>query len=463
MSQIKKYVLFSPVGTHDPIGVVDKDGKPSEGSMLHIIRHYKPEIVYIYITKGLNHGDDRYKRAIEKFYPKCKVENIFSELEKDKVNSYDAFMEDFRKYITEIYDKYNKKGYEILLNVASGTPQMKSNLILEVITNNIKLIPVQVSTPIKDSNFNSKNNKKILVCPTCGASIENKEEDIYTYTEKDLDRIDIEKENKENRCKEPEILSFKRAKIQSQIESLIKNYEYSAAYNLFKQVNDISELFDNNLLKYLQHAYLRVNLKYDEANKIINLQNKGLTDAENELLEYYYVMKLKYKKEELSDFILRISPFATDLLFYYLKNNIPELEQIFTDSNGSKKISSKIQKNNKLYKHISSLYKYPKFINLAILKEIKDYYIKTTNIIDSYTSNLFNQIRKVEEKIRNKVAHRIINITEEFINEKVGLSSEDILKKNEELLKIVIPKININDFIYDEINNKIIELLQKYK
>lgn len=463
MSQIKKYVLFSPVGTHDPIGVVDKDGKPSEGSMLHIIRHYKPEIVYIYITKGLNHGDDRYKRAIEKFYPKCKVENIFSELDKDKVNSYDSFMADFRKYIAEIYDKYNKKGYEILLNVASGTPQMKSNLILEVITNNIKLIPVQVSTPIKDSNFNSKNNKKILVCPTCGASIENKEEDIYTYTEKDLDRIDIEKENKENRCKEPEILSFKRAKIQSQIESLIKNYEYSAAYNLFKQVNDISELFDNNLLKYLQHAYLRVNLKYNEANKIINLQNKDLTDAENELLEYYYVMKLKYKKEELSDFILRISPFATDLLFYYLKNNIPELEQIFTDSNGSKKISSKIQKNNKLYKHISSLYKYPKFINLAILKEIKDYYIKTTNIIDSYTSNSFNQIRKVEEKIRNKVAHRIINITEEFINEKVGLSSEDILKKNEELLKIVIPKININNFIYDEINNKIIELLQKYK
>lgn len=213
----------------------------------------------------------------------------------------------------------------------------------------------------------------------------------------------------------------------------------------------------------MHHAYLRVNLKYNEANKIINLQNKGLTDAENELLEYYYVMKLKYKKEELSDFILRISPFATDLLFYYLKNNISELEQVFIDSNGSKKISNKIQKNNKLYKHISPLYKHPKFINLAILKEIKDYYIKTTNIIDSYTSNLFDEIREVEEKIRNKVAHRMINITEEFINEKVGLSSEDILKKNEELLKIIIPKININNFIYDEINNKIIELLQKYK
>ena len=195
MSQRKKYVLFSPVGTHDPIGVIDKDGKPSEGSMLHIIRHYQPEIVHLYITKGLNYGDDRYKKAIEKFYPQCKVENIFSELEKDEVNSYDAFMNDFKKYIEKIYNEYNNKGYEILLNIASGTPQMKSNLILEVITNNIKLIPVQVYTPIKDSNFNSNN----------------KEKEIYIYTEKDLDKIDIEKENTKNRCKVPEILSFKRA------------------------------------------------------------------------------------------------------------------------------------------------------------------------------------------------------------------------------------------------------------
>lgn len=52
MLKIKKYVLFSPVGTHDPVGVVDKDGKPSEGSMLHIIRHYKPEVVYLYIIKN---------------------------------------------------------------------------------------------------------------------------------------------------------------------------------------------------------------------------------------------------------------------------------------------------------------------------------------------------------------------------------------------------------------------------
>lgn len=453
MSQRKKYVLFSPVGTHDPIGVIDKDGKPSEGSMLHIIRHYQPEIVHLYITKGLDYGDSRYKKAIEKFYPQCKVENIFSELEKDEVNSYDAFMNDFKKCIEKIYNEYNNKGYEILLNIASGTPQMKSNLILEVITNNIKLIPVQVSTPIKDSNFNSKN----------------KTEETYVYSEKDLDKIDVEKETANNRCRVPEILSFKRAKIQAQIESLIKNYEYSASYNLFKEVNNISELFDKNLLKYLEHAYLRVNLKYNEANKIINLANKDLANIENELLEYYYVMKLKYKKGELSDFILRISPFATDLLFYYLRQNVPQLKKnkILKYSENGKQIC--IEKSpdakfiniyNKIYNRNKEPKKEDNFISLARLITIKDYY---KNNIDTNVGKLFNNIRNIEKNIRNDVAHRMINITKEFIKQKVGLSSEEILKKNEELLKIVIPKIDINYFVYDEINNKIMELLQKHK
>ena len=201
MLKIKKYVLFSPVGTHDPVGVIDKDGKPSEGSMLHIIRHYKPEVVYLYITKELNYNDNRYEKAIKKFHPNCKVEKILSKVPENKVHSYDAFINDFKKTIDEINNNY--KDYEILLNIASGTPQMKSDLILEYITRNIKLIPVQVSTPIGASNFNSESkNEKII----------NKKIDI----EKELDKIDIEKENKNNRCQEPGILSFKRAKIQSQ-------------------------------------------------------------------------------------------------------------------------------------------------------------------------------------------------------------------------------------------------------
>lgn len=102
------------------------------------------------------------------------------------------------------------------------------------------------------------------------------------------------------------------------------------------------------------------------------------------------------------------------------------------------------------------------FISLNYLIAIKNYYKdeKEKNISEDI-NNLFNKIREIEEEVRNKVAHRMINITEEFIKDKVGLSSKEILQKNEELLKKVLKK-NI-DFVYDEINKKIIDLLQKPK
>lgn len=443
--QRKKYVLFSPVGTHDPIGAITEDGKPSEGSMLHIIRHYKPEIVYLYITKELNYEDDRYYKAIKNFYPNCKIIQKFSELDKDDANNYDAFMLDFKKYIKEIHDNY--KGYEILLNIASGTPQMKSNLILEVVTNNIKLIPVQVTTPTKEKNF--KDN----------------------FEFNSLKNIDKDKEESKNRCQEPKILSFKRAKIQSQIESLIKNYEYSAAYNLSKDIDDISYLFSDKLLKYLHHAYLRVNLQYEEANIVITFSsdknNINLKNNENELLEYYYVMKIKQKKRELSDFILRITPFVTDLLFYYLRKQVSALNKVLQNSKDGKQICIYSSPDIKFIEYMKDVNKARKkntenddFINLNRLIKIMDYYY---NSIDNNVRKLFGDIREIEIEIRNIVAHRMINITEKFINEKVSLSSEKILKKCEELLIKVIPKIDTNYFLYDEINQKITDLLQEHK
>ena len=41
---MSKKVLFSPVGGTDPIKYL------RDGSMLHICRHYRPDIVYLYIS-----------------------------------------------------------------------------------------------------------------------------------------------------------------------------------------------------------------------------------------------------------------------------------------------------------------------------------------------------------------------------------------------------------------------------
>ena len=57
----KKY-LFSPVGNTDPIKYFH------DGSLLHICRHYLPDVVYLYLSKEMleNHKkDNRYVKTLE--------------------------------------------------------------------------------------------------------------------------------------------------------------------------------------------------------------------------------------------------------------------------------------------------------------------------------------------------------------------------------------------------------------
>ena len=54
-------ILFSPIGGTDPIKYY------RDGSMLHICRHYQPDIVYLYLSHELlayHKKDNRYVDAV---------------------------------------------------------------------------------------------------------------------------------------------------------------------------------------------------------------------------------------------------------------------------------------------------------------------------------------------------------------------------------------------------------------
>lgn len=59
-----KKVLFSPVGSTDPIS------NQRDGALLHIARVYKPDIIYLYLSKEmceLSDKDNRYIYCLEDF------------------------------------------------------------------------------------------------------------------------------------------------------------------------------------------------------------------------------------------------------------------------------------------------------------------------------------------------------------------------------------------------------------
>ena len=57
---MNRKILFSPVGGTDPMS----EKNDHDGAMLHIARHYKPDIVYMYMSKEILESqkrDDRYR------------------------------------------------------------------------------------------------------------------------------------------------------------------------------------------------------------------------------------------------------------------------------------------------------------------------------------------------------------------------------------------------------------------
>lgn len=126
---MNKKILFSPVGGTDPIRYF------RDGSMLHICRHYRPDIVYLYLSQEMmeyHKKDNRYADSIKRLgeYINHSFEIHLIERESlTDVQQYDYFYEDFRQEIQKIEQEMDSCDI-LLLNMASGTPAMKSALLV---------------------------------------------------------------------------------------------------------------------------------------------------------------------------------------------------------------------------------------------------------------------------------------------------------------------------------------------
>ncbi|WP_297277686.1 hypothetical protein [uncultured Brachyspira sp.] len=448
----KKYVLFTPVGGNDPVGdeyykddMIEEikkklsEGKISqdksdelikyieskrskepifmEGAILHIVRHYKPECVVLLFTNSKEEVDEKYdilKDNIQKLSKDCEIIKI-EDFDKDYIHDWKHTIDDFNGKLESIPQKY--KEHKILINITSSTPQINFKLCLEAL-NNDKLIPVQVLVSLDDLHTGEKNVKR-EVCK------------IY----EEYEEIVI-------RCVEPDIHSIRKPKIKSQLHSLIstgdvdKNgkYNYHTAYNLLKNDKHIKKALMNEIEK----ARDRVNLNYENDIKEYKLKEM------NRFREYYFVMKIKQIKKDLSDFILRITPFITELFYYFLSNlNIEDLKDVFIKTKSGSYLNvfeikndilrneifdTKLRnyiKSKKLenkYKEIKSLSLEIKNVNNIIddlYKKIEVLFLKLKSDNNGF-EDLFKTIKTVYANIKNPVfnKYKIIGIISDLLQYK---------------------------------------------
>lgn len=139
-----KKILYSAVGMTDPISNF------RDGSLLHICRVYKPDKVYILMSREVvrhHNEDNRYIYCLEKLSEKLNHPFEIVKIQKDdlvEVQNYDVVYPIIKENIQSILDNMDESD-SLIVNIGSGTPAMKYSLQMLSALADYNFTPINVS------------------------------------------------------------------------------------------------------------------------------------------------------------------------------------------------------------------------------------------------------------------------------------------------------------------------------
>ena len=445
-------ILFSPIGMTDPIS----KRTLHDGSLLNICRFYKPDKIYLYMSKEVmeyHEKDDRYIKCLKRVYDYLDKDFEYEIIERrdlEDVQVFDFFYKEYRDILYNIQEE--NPDAEILLNVSSGTPAMKSALFVLCALFSFPMTPLQVSTPLRTSNTKSK------------------EVDIKNTVKEFLEVIDIIMTSPEEYGDRTEIAFKENLNFELSMD-IIKNhlrkYNYSAAFEVAQMTR---EFLSEKSYYLIAAAFYRINLNRDGVEKNLKVVSDNFDyyeTAQLKLVEYVLYLSVNVKRNMLLEFIRGISP-VLDSLFkkaFELETRI-DLDNYLTNKKGKvtwnrKKLLSD-DTGKKILDVLNSSYNGFKFINTASsdnflkLMESEEFGISERNI-----TKRAEELRDIEREGRNKAAHQIVSIDDDFLKRETGYTSYEILNKITafvEDIKLGVKKEHWDS--YEIMNEKIIESLK---
>ena len=290
-------ILFSPVGMTDPVSEeTDRQTKKltavHEGALLQICRHERPDKVCLYFSKEaceLEQQDHRYLGGLELLRQELGWQFELSVIERPdltEVHLFDSFLQDFREILTKLREE--NPGAELLVNVSSGTPAMKSTLQILASASELNLKPLQVGT------WRAMTNHP-------------RDCDIQTEWQINADR-DPAAPNRVRVSANTNLLYEFNRKI---LMKLIDEYDYHAAKTVSLQMQD---LLPKSFPALLEAAALRSDAKFREAQKQFRICfHEELMPDVNTVAEYFLLLDIYVKKERYTDFLRAMSPFVIEL------------------------------------------------------------------------------------------------------------------------------------------------------
>lgn len=443
-----KTILFSPIGGTDPIS----QDNYKEGALLHICRFYKPDEIYLYMSKEIIENekmDQRYSYCLKKLDEAQDRKTIYHWIERADLSDVHIFnyaFEEFKPIINEIVAQMNEDDV-LLLNVSSGTPAMKSALLVIVTMIELNCKVIQVGTPNKA--MNEHNHKGYLV------------KELWEMNEDNVPDC-------ENRCEEVKCPALSLIKNEEIIKKHIQAYNYAAALSLAKSLPQMKTKNYLPLIEVAQYRYLldfsgvdKMHLK--EAEKFFPVKSGD----NKKYFEYALNLEVKYKRGEYADFLRAISPLIADLFELILKCqfgiNINEFCRYDEKLKFRNWDSARLQNTtilDVLNTFFNGQFKFGPVYSSQLIVLIEHYASKAENKSTDLIS-LVNALRDVEQNLRNKVAHQIISVTDESIKKETGFTGKqiiDMIKKTFKFAGINISKEYWTS--YDDMNNKILKAME---
>lgn len=442
---MNKKILLSPVGGSDPM----PESNDHDGAMIHICRVYKVDKVYMYMSKEIleKHAlDNRYVYCLNKLseligknigYEIIKRENLID------VWNFDYFYDEFNDVLKTLENKLDSTD-ELLINVTSGTAAMMSSLVVLSAMCSIRCRCIQVTTPDKKMNTHIHSDDYIL------------EERWGCNHDNDNGFV--------NRCielKSRPLINIANEKI---IKEHIKSYDYQAAKTVTDSMPEYETKEYTHLINLAYERYLTNTYGIDKLIKENNIDKSRIfpqrSDEWRTIFEYTLTLDIRIKRHEYGDFVRATSPVIFELfngiLKKYEKFNLDDYTYI-----DKKKIRrwDKERLKPEYAKYLENAnrgqFDYKGYVKSVHLKDII-INCQSVSKIRGLTK-LVQELREIEDNIRNLAAHTMICVTDEIVTKRTGYNCEQIMDKIKKAFEYTTANIKADDWnSYDIMNNEII-------
>ena len=383
-------VLISAVGNTDPIRNFH------DGALVHIARKYHPDKIIIVFSEELICKKDDIEKVIRSIDSQYVPEIVYHEpiILNNEVHIFDTMFDQFDAIIREYYTKDD----EFILNLSSGTPQIKSALFVLNRLSEINVKAVQVPSPEKKSNAGVRHDDSEDVDVLIDTNLDNKQDYVDRTIEDTSDK-------------------FKQGLIKKTLRDFIKKYDYKASLEIANQLPDFPGLKDCR--KKLQDIVDSL----DRQDIPQLLQKKKWSEEQKKVLNAYLTIDLQKERGNYSEGLIRIKNLTEFILEDYIGNRYPEFLDNYV--NESEKYYLGIQDYNKIL-------------------QIKD-------------RTLYDKIKPILRinKTRNTVAHRLDSIKAEDLKQ-LG----PVLKTLKGLVKKQYQFTEKDFDFYKDLNKELLELLK---